>query len=167
MNNWPKQSEVPAFFGKIELGKDGRPTERWEARALTTINLPYPMRLAWEPSTIVRRLTCNRAVSQSLSRCLSNILAHYGSLEKVSEARMDLYGGCYNFRPMRGGHNLSMHSYGIAIDLDPEHNPLGKKYSVNAGMMPQAVVDIFTAEGWTWGGKWSRPDAMHFQAATV
>lgn len=165
---WPRQADVPAFFGRIELGADGRPTERWQTRTLTSLTLPYPMRLSWDLQTTVRKLTCHRAVAESLGVCLSGILAHYGSLESVRAAGMDLYGGCYNFRPMRGGHHLSMHSYGIAIDLDPERNPLAVKWKEGRGMMPMAVVKIFETAGWTWGGRWSsRPDCMHFQAASV
>jgi hypothetical protein len=165
---WPRQADVPAYFGRIELGADGLPTERWQARCLKTLPLPYPMRLAWDLQTTVRKITCHRAVAESLSCCLAGILAHYGSLEALRAAGMDLYGGCYNFRPMRGGHVLSMHAYGIAIDLDPEHNPLAAKWKEDKAMMPMAVVKIFEAAGWTWGGRWnSRPDCMHFQAASV
>jgi hypothetical protein len=33
--------------------------------------------------------------------------------------------------------------------------------------MPDAVVKLFAAEGWVWGGPWSKPDGMHFQAAIL
>jgi hypothetical protein len=34
-------------------------------------------------------------------------------------------------------------------------------------MMPRAVVDIFEAQGWKWGGNFStKPDCMHFQATS-
>jgi hypothetical protein len=166
--HFPRQAEVPAFYGRIELGHDGRPTERWEARSLTTVQAPYPMRLAWDPATTVRRITCHRLVAQSLTHCLAEILSLYGSLEALRQARLDLYGGCYNFRPMRGGHALSMHSYGIALDLDPEHNPFGQKWIDHKNMMPLEVVEIFESAGWTWGGRWpSKPDPMHFQAAAI
>ena len=165
---WPRQADVPAFFGRIELGADGLPTDRWQARMLTTIPLPYPMRLSWDLQTTVRKITCHRAVADSLTACLAAVLAHYGSLAAVQAAGLDLYGGCYNFRPMRGSHVLSMHAYGIAIDLDPEHNPQFARWKEDKGMMPMAVVDIFEAAGWTWGGRWtSRTDCMHFQAASI
>lgn len=165
--SWPKQSNVPSYYGKIELSNDGRPTERWEARSLTKVLAPYPLRLAWAPDTVVRKITCHRLLAPSLLQCLARILEHYGSLEAVSAAGMDLYGGCYNFRPMRGGTNLSMHSYGIAIDLDPDRNALNRKWEKGKGMMPLEVVRIFREAGWTWGGDWHRADCMHFQAASV
>jgi hypothetical protein len=165
---WPTQAQVPAFFGKIQLGHDGRPTDRWEARSLTTVLAPYPFRLAWDPATTVRKITCHRLVAQSLLRCLGGILDAYGSPEAVRAAGLDLYGGCYNYRPMRAGSTLSMHSYGIAVDLDPDRNPLGRKWDECKTMMPSRVVDIFENAGWTWGGRWTgRPDCMHFQAARI
>lgn len=164
---WPRQVDVPTYFGRLELGANGRPTARWEARSLQTVAVPYPLRLAWEPEVVVRRITCHRRVARPLGQCLEAVLAHYGSVEAVRAARMDLYGGCYNFRTMRGSNALSLHSYGIAIDLDPERNALGQKWVEEKGMMPLAVVRIFEAAGWTWGGRWNRPDAMHFQAARV
>jgi hypothetical protein len=163
---WPAQGDVPAFFGKIQLGDDGLPTRRWEDNCLVTMGLPYPMRLSWDTATTVRKITCHKAVQRDLAAILSEIYALYGrDMAQVRARRMDLYGGCYNFRRMRGLANLSMHSYGIAIDLDPERNPIGVKWKHGEGMMPGEVVDIFAAHGWTWGGLWrTRPDAMHFQS---
>lgn len=165
---WPAQADAAAFYGRIEIGHDGLPTERWQARALTTVQVPYPFRLAWEPETVVRKITCHRLVAASLTRCLAQLLEHYGSIEALRAAGLDLYGGCYAFRPMRGGAALSMHAYGVAIDLDPDHNPLGRKWQEGGRMMPKAAVEIFETAGWTWGGRWShRPDCMHFQAARI
>lgn len=164
LNHWPKQKDVPDFFGRHELGKDGMPTDRWQTRCLTQIRLPYPLRLSWAPETIVQRLTCHKLVARDLGQILEDILKHFGSVEAVRKARMDLFGGCYNYRPMRNASSLSMHAWGVAIDLDPDRNGLGKKWKPDAGMMPEAVVEIFKRHGWTWGGLWKTPDAMHFQA---
>jgi hypothetical protein len=121
------------------------------------------MVLAWSPAQPVTRIRCHHKVADSLLRILTAIRDHYGTQAALEAARMHFYGGAHMFRPMRGrGHVLSIHSWGAAIDLDPEGNPFGGKVT-----MPPAVVSIFAAEGWVWGGPWSKPDGMHFQAAKV
>lgn len=123
------------------------------------------MVLSWQPHSEVTRLQCHRLVADSLGRVLSGILTHYGSVESVRSARMTLTGGTYNYRPIAGSVQLSLHAYGAAIDLDPAQNPLGKPWAADTGMMPQEVVALFAAEGWKWGGTFhNRKDCMHFQA---
>jgi hypothetical protein len=34
----------------------------------------------------------------------------------------------------------------------------------SAAAMPPPVVALFEAEGWAWGGRFTRPDPMHFEA---
>lgn len=159
------QASLNAFYGKHDLDATGVPTKAWETQYLTIITTPYPMRLSWDTKKTVTRITCHVKVADSLQRVLKGILAHYGNDPKaVHAAGMDLFGGCYNFRLKRGGSTLSIHSWGAAIDLDPARNGLGVPYDASKGMMPPEVVKIFTNAGWQWGGLWTRPDAMHFQA---
>jgi hypothetical protein len=122
---------------------------------------------AWAPSQRISKIRVHKKCADSLTRVLQAILDRYGSQAAVERARMHLYGGCYNFRLMRGGSKLSIHSWGAAIDLDPERNGLGVTWRDNAGMMPMPVVEAFAAEDWVWGGLWKRGDAMHFQAARI
>jgi peptidoglycan hydrolase-like protein with peptidoglycan-binding domain len=75
----------------------------------------------------------------------------------------------YNCRKIAGSDSLSLHSYGVAIDLDPGQNPYssGDKYSgaIKADHVA-AVLAVRNASGdrvWAWGGNWSKPDRMHFQ----
>jgi hypothetical protein len=58
-----------------------------------------------------------------------------------------------------------MHSWGCAIDFDSARNGFGDT-TPNFALIP-AVTDAFLAESWVWGGKWHKPDGMHFQAAFV
>jgi hypothetical protein len=60
-----------------------------------------------------------------------------------------------------------VHSWGAAVDLSPLINRWRRKYDESKGVMPLTVVKLFEDEGWTWGGKWSKPDPMHFQAADL
>lgn len=73
--------------------------------------------------------------------------------------------GGYAWRPQRGSSKLSMHALGAAVDFDALRNPLGVDPRATAlGTEPGlGVVRIFERHGWTWGGRWGRPDAMHCQ----
>lgn len=167
MTIWPLQRDCPNYYGNPDPNGDGVPDRAWEDANLTRITPPYRMVLAWDTGTPVKTIRVHKKCALSLSSILVAVATHYGSQEAIEAARMHLYGGCYNFRLMRGGVRLSMHSYACAIDLDPEKNPLGKKWREGMGMMPRPVIDAFKAEGWEWGGNWSNPDAQHFQAARV
>jgi D-alanyl-D-alanine carboxypeptidase len=164
---WPADTmpALEAFYGPIRLGATGLPTRAWEKETLTTIPAPYPLALAWKPDRQVTKVTCHRLVAQSLTRILSEILSHCETVEALRLARLHLFGGCYNYRLIGGSHRLSVHSFGAAVDFDPENNPLGRVHVDGGGMIPRTVVDIFEAEGWRWGGTFRRrPDCMHFQA---
>jgi hypothetical protein len=167
MNNFPTtdRTAMDAYYGKHVLGKNGKPTAAWEREYLTQITLPYPMRLAWALKTRTKKLTCHKKVADDMTGIFKDILAHYGSLEAVAKVDMDVLGGCYNFRAVRGHKDrLSTHSWGAAIDIDPDTNYLHRNYDEKLGMMPMPVVRIFESYGWQWGGLWDRGDAMHFQA---
>lgn len=153
-NIWPKQkfSAMVSYYGNVGENQ-------------TKLILPYPMRLAWDKTKTVNRITCHEKVSASLERVLKNILQHYGSLEKVQEARMDLFGGCLNVRRVRGGNSWSIHSWGTAIDLDPDQNSMSMHR--DRATMPQAVIDIFAEESWVSMGQARDFDYMHFQAALL
>ena len=167
LTHWPKQSEVRAFYGDPDPNQDGAADRAWEDSRLVRIEPPYRMVLAWDPTSRVKTIRVHEKCSASLLRVLLQITTIYGSEQLIEANRLHLFGGCYNFRTMRGSTKLSMHAYGCAIDLDPEYNYLGRPYREADGMMPMAVVEAFEAEGWTWGGRWKRPDCQHFQAATV
>jgi Phage tail lysozyme/D-alanyl-D-alanine carboxypeptidase len=56
---------------------------------------------------------------------------------------------------------LSWHSFGIAMDINPATNPYTTAQTHD---IPQSIVDIFTSNGFGWGGDWTPAhDWMHFQ----
>lgn len=83
--------------------------------------------------------------------------------------------GAYNFRKMAASSNLSHHSYGTAIDINPDENYMIKNDKIIAGTLYEpgknkysmaadgSVVKAFKKHGWIWGGDWkSSKDYMHF-----
>jgi hypothetical protein len=85
----------------------------------------------------------------------------------------------FECRKATGGSDWSEHAYGLAIDINPFHNPyllgnivgpeLAGAYTDRTWKRPgmifegDAVTDAFDAIGWGWGGRWnSLKDWMHF-----
>lgn len=66
----------------------------------------------------------------------------------------------FNIRSKRGGGGRSLHSWGIALDINPNRNPQGGGYD-----LPGEVIDIFKKHGFFWGGDWPGRDndPMHFE----
>jgi hypothetical protein len=154
---------MDAWYGAPDASGDGRADPVWMKANLVRVKPPY--RMAWSWGGEAQSIAVHRRCADSLLRVLEGIARRYGSQAAIEKARLHLCGGAFNFRLKRGGSTLSIHSWGAAIDLDPERNGLGRRHIEERGMMPMAAVELFAAEGWVWGGRWSRPDAMHFQAA--
>lgn len=162
--SWPLPSKLNEFYGNPDANNDGFPDARWEALNLIRINPPYPLFWSWSGEP-VKTLRVHRKCGGSLLKILEEIENKFTAIDR-HKYQLDQCGGVYNFRLMRGGNKLSTHSWGCAIDLAPEINALGVQYDPSKNMMPKEAVRIFTNEGWQWGGPWSRPDCMHFQATS-
>lgn len=163
---WPKQSLVLAnksVYGDPRGRGGGVSSPTWQRQNL--IGVPCPWKLYMGDITITR-LTVHKHCADSLTRALNKIWERAGKKQKqIEEWHMDSYGGGFNYRLMRGGSLLSMHSYGCALDFDPANNGLGDNTPFFTSSHP--YVEEFEREGWTWGGRWKRNDAMHTQAAII
>lgn len=101
------------------------------------------------------------------------------ALEKVRDelmARKDLRkylapsAGVFNWRKVSGQSNLSVHSFGAAIDLNTKFADYwlwsgGKpgKVPVYKNKFPMDIVALFEKHGFIWGGRWYHYDTMHFE----
>jgi hypothetical protein len=133
---------------------------------LTMIKLPYPMRLSWDKSKKVTRMKVNKHVKDNFLNVFNELLQHYGYDELV-RLEIDVFGGCFNYRLMRGGSKLSRHSWGVAIDLNPEKNGLNTHVSKSqfAGKEYNKMMEIFEKNGFINLGKVILRDTMHFEIA--
>jgi hypothetical protein len=152
---WPKQDyrSMVDFYGPV-------------GENVTQLEVPYKLKLAWAPSTTLTKISCNQKCAKSLYTIFENTLKTYGQKD-VSRLKLDLFGGCVNVRKMRGGSSWSIHSWGAAVDLDPDNNQL--KWSKPKATFSKAEYadfwKIVEAEGWTSLGRERNFDWMHFQAA--
>lgn len=162
---WPLQADRTRFYGNPS-GATGKLDPRWEAANVVRIEFPWDAVLAWDPHTRVKTVRIHRLCAQSLARVLDALWrAANRNQATIRDWGLDQYGGAFEYRLARGSKQLSSHSWACAIDLDPVRNGFGNKTPRFANY-PQ-IIEAFDAEGWTWGGRWSKPDGMHFQAARV
>jgi hypothetical protein len=131
------------------LEKWGDPTTpEGEGNYMTMWDVPSNL----EIGVIPKRLYCNKAMIGPLTQVFTNLIQR----KLVNELKT--WDGCFNVRKMRGLGAQSLHSWGIAVDVNAAWNGLGQ----TPKLTPE-FVKCFTDAGFDWGGLWSRKDGMHFQ----
>lgn len=133
----------------FEVLEDGfiRPDPAWVSANIAYADVP-----------ILGSVTCHRLLIPQLHAALTEI-ERAGLAKEIYQ-----YGGCYvpRFIDRDPSKPLSMHAFGLAIDVNTPTNQLG-----TTGDMDPRVVEIFERWGFVWGGRWSRPDPMHFELARL
>ena len=132
---------------------------------LTTLVLPYPMRIAWDLKKTVTKIQCHKLVADKLKAVFDDLLAHYGYSD-LNKLGIDLFGGCVNVRLQRGSKTKwSRHAWGIAIDLDPARNTLKETSKTARFARPEykPMIDIFYKHGFVGLGPEKNYDWMHWE----
>lgn len=175
MSEWPKETltDLNRVYGNPDVNHDFRPDKDWERANIVRVVAPYQLYYPKKVGRVLQRraiklpyLRVHRKCAGSLQTVLRGIRATFSD-DEIHRYELDISAGAMNFRLKRDGKSLSVHSWGAAVDLSHLINGWKVKYDPDPRkkMMPLRVVDLFREEGWTWGGRWSTPDAMHFQAA--
>lgn len=124
-----------------------QPDDKWVRENVQTATVP-----------IMGRVTCHRLMIPQLR----------GALQDVVDAglghTLTSYDGCYvpRFIERNPENSISLHTWGIAIDMDASKNYRGIQ-----GTMHPEVVNIFKRWGFSWGGDWKYTDPMHFELAAL
>jgi hypothetical protein len=169
------RAEIQAMFGN-PANHDGSLNSAWE-HANIEVAKPKGWKLFYQddpgpvPTSGIRM---HRLVVPNFNNAMSEIWA-FAKLQVggtptddavrawLHQNRLDLTGGGFNFRKITAGSGLSLHSYGIAIDWDPNHNPRKKPLTKT---LPDWWFAIFLKWGFSNGCKFPTPDPMHIQFAT-
>lgn len=122
---------------------------KWVREHLVTARMP-----------IIGNVRCHKVMIPQLRYALEEIESSgLAGLIKPEQA-----GRCYQPRYVAKDptHQLSKHAWGLAIDLNVYDNPEGSKPK-----MDPRIVAIFEKWGFRWGGRWTKPDGMHFELAAL
>jgi hypothetical protein len=126
-----------------------RPDPAWVAANIRTETVP-----------ILGSVTGHKVLFPQLRGALREVVAR-GLADAIHPEE---YGGCYvpRFIGRDPSQGLSLHTWGIAVDLNVPGNLRGV-----AGEIDRDVVAIFKKWGFAWGGDWQWTDPMHFELAAL
>lgn len=105
---------------------------------------------------IPRRIYCNRDLVKPLTKALALVV------NRGLAAKIRTWDGCFNIRAKRGGTSPSLHSWGLAIDINASWNRMGQPSTQDP-----RLVACFKEAGFDWGGDWKRLDSMHFELSEI
>lgn len=152
----PLQSQCSKLFGSPYA-------PGWGDTHIVHVKAPWQLLMG---TLRVPYIKINKIAQESLQGVLEHVWEECGKdPEKIKAIHADRFSGDWVIRQARGLSMISMHAYGLAIDFDAPNNQLGSKKHFFTETNP--LIRSFLDAGWTWGGKWSRPDAMHVQYAKV
>lgn len=127
------------------------------------------VKIIWCPKTVNQPIYVTKinGVADKLQK-ISTILDSKPHLTKYVKKP----GGTFNWRNIRNTDRLSMHSFGMTIDINIDFSDYWqwscKCSDEDANVqytnrIPIELAKIFEEEGFIWGGKWYHFDTMHFE----
>lgn len=128
-----------------KFSEPGLPTE---GKYMVVFDVPTELEISFIP----KKIYCNKLLVEPLKAAFKNLI------DRKFVSELKTWDGCYQVRKMRGLSSQSLHSWGLAVDLNQSTNQLGKEPTLSKGF-----VKCFTDAGFDWGGVWQRKDGMHFQ----
>lgn len=129
----------------------------FERQNMTVVQLPFLASVPGAPAS--GRIRLHKIAAPSLVAAFTELN------ESIYWKELLSYDGAFVPRLIRGSYDiLSNHALGIAIDLNAAWNPMGKP-PTPAGETGSLfnIAEIFKSYGWSWGGDWRNPDAMHLE----
>lgn len=137
----------------------------------------------------VGEIVCNRMIAKDLCKIFKKLYDNRYMIEKIrlidnynaddEKSMADNNSSCFCYRNIADSDELSLHSLGLAVDINPLYNP----YIVNGKVMPASAepyadrtrnfnykIDendycykVFRSFGFKWGGHWENSkDYQHF-----
>ena len=189
-----KLFEISGIGAEIFARIDGKSYKRNCPLSLSELRYLRVLHRDFEGKTATGELICNAKIAEALVDIFRELYAKNYPIEKIR--LIDEYGAddelsmrdnnssCFNFRTVPHTNRISLHGYGLAVDINPLYNPYikfvdGKKIIAPANSVefedrtrnfPHKIdendlcVKIFFAHGFLWGGNFwdDEKDFQHF-----
>ncbi len=169
----PAHARTEYWFGGLQGWQTGNCTLTTRSPSIWTASAP---KRKWVEFPILGRLTVHELAVEALQRALQDI-QDAGLAGQIDVSNTRTVGGTYVCRGVRGGSTASPHSWGIAIDINPNHHLRNGRdvldtsdtnYEEAVPPSLAAIAPYFTRLGFTWGGHWVSPrDPMHFEVTPL
>ena len=117
-------------------------------KAMVVFDVPSQIEIGFIP----KKVYCNKDLVKPLEKALTLVVS------RGLAGTIKSWDGCFNIRKKRGLTSMSLHSWGLAVDINAAWNRLGQPST-----MDKRLVDCFVEAGFEWGGNWTRKDCMHFE----
>lgn len=152
----PGRIRNEAFFKKIY----------GDSKAAVEKNL---VQITWCPKTIGQKVMVTRVngIDKQLLKVSAELDAH-PELKKY----LTNIGGTFNWRNIAGTHRLSLHSFGMTVDINTKYSDYWQwtcKCTTEdvkiayQNRIPEFIISTFEKHGFIWGGRWYHYDTMHFE----
>lgn len=150
------------------IAKYGDPrinTAAWEARNMASYSLPA--NLVHANGHLPGKVYCNRDFAATIIAWLTALATTAGKDGKFLIDEIKTWDGCFNIRMKRGQNTLSVHAFGMAVDINAAHNPfmVTREQAIARGLTPFSEEFLAVSrKHMECGADWAtRPDGMHYQ----
>lgn len=127
----------------------------------------------WMPHVFGKKYPLKVTTVNDVDKRLARISEALEKLPSSFHKYVDKPASSYYWRNVAKEEYLSMHSFGIAIDINLDYSNYWLwdymrskktlKYLTLRNKIPMEIVEIFEKEGFVWGGRWYHYDTMHFE----
>ena len=141
--------------------------DKLEYSKLKEVRVPWPCVLSWDYSKTIQLTRMHSKCADKFQKLWDTVASNF-TWDEIKELGLDVFGGAYNKRFIRGGTRWSLHAYGAAWDVDPERNGLRMgKSEANLGTHHYAgeFWKLVEESGLYGLGPNHGRDFMHIQAA--
>jgi len=123
----------------------------------------------WCPSLVNQKILVTKV--NGVAEEVKQISAELDKMPQYKKYIQNI-GGTFNWRKIKGTNRLSMHSFGMTIDINTKYSNYWQwdcrctdetKSIKYRNQIPQKIIEIFEKHSFIWGGKWYHYDTMHFE----